>query len=103
MSSSISELMDLIESKRTEAAALHSQLRKSLRLREYFNLPSDGVVSLRAVSRRINGYHRLVECAVLHDGEIKHTVPYRTKRDISTLPADISEILKEATRAKPRT
>lgn len=102
MSENIYGFMNSIESKRTEAAALHDQLRKSLRLREYFSLSSEGVVSLRAISRRINGYHTLVECAVLHNGEVKHSVPFRTERDVKKLPDDISKILKEATRAKPR-
>lgn len=102
MSGNVYGLMNSIESKRTEAAALHEQLRKSLRLREYFDLPSEGVVSLRAISRRVNGYHTLVECAVLHNGEVKHTVPFRTKQDTRKLPDDILKILKEATRAKLR-
>ena len=92
-----------VQRKQLEAAKLADDLRKSVRLREYFGLPMEGTVSLQAVSRRAdNGYPAIVECRVKLDGTVKRVVPLRRRIDRNKLPEDVMAILSECMRSKPR-
>lgn len=102
MSRSVKDILNEIERKQLEAAKLADDLRKSVRLREYFDLPMEGTVSLQAVSRKGRNHKPdIVECRVKLDGTVKRIVPLRSKVDRNKLPEDVMAIIRECTGQKP--
>ena len=99
----VKDILNEVHRKQLEAAKLADDLRKSVRLREYFGLPMEGTVSLQAVSRMTdNGCLAIVECRVKLDGTVKRVVPLRRRIDRNKLPKDVMAILSECMRPKPR-
>ena len=102
MNKSVKDILNEVQRKHLEAAKLADDLRKSVRLREYFDLPMEGTVSLQAVSRMTdNGCPAIVECRVKLDGTVKRVVPLRRRIDRNKLPKDVMAILSECVGQKP--
>jgi hypothetical protein len=100
---SVKDILNEIQTKQLEAAKLADDLRKSVRLREYFGLPMEGTVSLEAVSCRLaNGLSVITECRVKLDGIVKRIVPVDRKVYRNKLPDDVMAIIRECMGPKPR-
>ena len=97
---SVKPILDEIERKQLEAAQLADDLRKSVRLREYFNLPMEGIISVEPLYRV--GDNAIVECRVKLDGTVKRIVSLRREIERNKLPDDIMQIIEECMRPKPR-
>ena len=96
---SVKHIVGEIERKQLETAKLAEELRKSVRLREYFGLPMEGMVSLEPVYRL--GDKAIVECRVKIDGTVVRFVSLRREIDRKKIPDDVMAIIKECMRPKP--